>query len=366
MAFGKWPLGQATLATLAARRAPRRTLRGSRVPWCVFSAPADQTVPSDSPVPPASAELVRYLTASGGVSVKVLTATELVRHATDLHGGMSHVAKHALGRALMANILLTAGKDTGETVQLKLQGGGPLGLVCTEAVTGEDGVVSARGFVEHKGYEHPGDEGAAGFVGACVGREGYLEVRRRHPSWKEGYTGVVGLRSGEVGDDVALYLLTSEQVRSVVGVGVALHPVTGEVTAAAGFLCSALPGCSDGELDALEANVLALPPPSELARLLPGAAARRLMRGLEGEASEGGAMSLASRWTESVELRCGCGARDTARALLAATPGCQGGTDGLAPEFAADVTCEWCGKCTAMTPLDIEREMAEFARSSES
>jgi redox-regulated HSP33 family molecular chaperone len=147
-------------------------------------------------------------------------------------------------------------------------------------------------------------------------------------------------------------------------VGVVLDAVTGEVTAACGYLCAALPGCSDAELARLEANVLALPPPSELATLLPGTVARRLLMGVTKDSTaQRFSSDNESRWTEHVELRCGCGAPGaSARALLAALK--HGGTtddkdkdqdEGWRGRDAGTVvTCEWCGKGSTVSQTDID------------
>ena len=93
------------------------------------------------------AYLTRVLTGSGGVSIKTLNATALVREATELHE-CSPVASAALGRVMMGAILLGSGRDYGEVTQLRLRGGGALGVVCAEVVTDANGQMSVRGFVE--------------------------------------------------------------------------------------------------------------------------------------------------------------------------------------------------------------------------
>ena len=56
-------------------------------------------------------ELLRTLSADGGVSVRALVGTQLVREATQRHA-TSPVATAALGRALLGAVLLASqGKD---------------------------------------------------------------------------------------------------------------------------------------------------------------------------------------------------------------------------------------------------------------
>jgi predicted RNA-binding protein with RPS1 domain len=83
---------------------------------------------------------------------------------------------------------------------------------------------------------------------------------------REPYTSSVPLQTGEMGDDLAYYLLTSEQIPSAVGLGVYVE-ADYSVSAAGGILVQALPGAeataapeekedaiNEGHLDA-EGNV---------------------------------------------------------------------------------------------------------------
>lgn len=71
------------------------------------------------------------------------------------------------------------------------------------------------------------------------------------------------LTSGEIGEDIALYLAKSEQINSAMGLGVTLSP-DAAVDAAAGFLVQVMPGCDEETLEKLEVNVDALPTPTQL------------------------------------------------------------------------------------------------------
>ncbi|HSJ96545.1 MAG TPA: Hsp33 family molecular chaperone HslO, partial [Myxococcota bacterium] len=72
--------------------------------------------------------LVRTLSADGGVSVRVLAATRLVREAARRHE-TSPTATVALGRALMGGLLLASEAQDGERVQVRIRGDGPLGSI---------------------------------------------------------------------------------------------------------------------------------------------------------------------------------------------------------------------------------------------
>jgi molecular chaperone Hsp33 len=182
-----------------------------------------------------------------------LVGTAAVRHAT------SPTATAALGRTLMGAVLMAAEAGPDETLQIQLRGDGPLGAVTVIA----DSAGGVRGFVGDPAAEVPSRNGKLD-VGRAVGK-GVLAVVRYHPSWREPYSGIVPLVSGEVAEDLAGYLLESEQKPSAVALGVFVR-ADGSVEAAGGFLVQALPGADDEELGLLEANVRTLPSPTEMLR----------------------------------------------------------------------------------------------------
>jgi molecular chaperone Hsp33 len=94
-------------------------------------------------------------------------------------------------------------------------------------------------------------------VGGAVGREGFLYVVK-DVGYGYPYSSTVELVSGEVGDDVAHYLLTSEQTPSALIVGVFVD-ATG-VTAAGGILLQVLPKVARDEalIATLESRIMQL------------------------------------------------------------------------------------------------------------
>jgi molecular chaperone Hsp33 len=221
-------------------------------------------------------ELIRTHTADGGASVRVVTATVLVREAARRHA-TSPTATVALGRAMMGTLLLASEGQDGERVQLHLRGDGPLGAILVTA----DGNGAVRGYLQHPGANPPlrGEE-----LGVCDGVGfGTLSVERNHPSWKRPYTGIVPIVEGEIAQDLARYLFESEQKPSTVVLGIYLGP-EGEVEAAGGYLIQSLPGAADEALAELEAQVSENLHPSELVRsgLTAGAILDRLLEGIGG------------------------------------------------------------------------------------
>src|SRR5262249_37710645 len=101
-------------------------------------------------------------------------------------------------------------------------------------------------------------------VGGALGR-GILCVMRVPLAGGSLYRSIVPLVSGEIGADLASYLLTSEQMPSAIGVGVFVE-ADGRVGAGGGWLLQGLPGASSAVLDGLAAQVERAAPPSDLIR----------------------------------------------------------------------------------------------------
>ncbi len=202
--------------------------------------------------------LVSAVSFDRSVAVRVLIASALVREACTRHQ-TAPTASAALGRSLMGALLLAAGRDSGETVQLQFRGDGPVGQITAIA----DGGCKVRGYVQDPSAHPPGRDGKLD-VGGAVGC-GSLAVVRYHPSWREPYSGIVPLQSGEIAEDIAHYLEVSEQTASALALGVFVTS-DGGVEVAGGYLVQALPDADETALGQLEHNVRALASPTELLR----------------------------------------------------------------------------------------------------
>ncbi len=276
--------------------------------------------------------LLRTLSDDGHIAVRVLVASEVVREAVLRHEARP-LAATALGRALMGAILLgSTGKDD-ESVQLRFRGDGPLGALLAIA----DCEGNVRGYVSRPGAELPLRGGQLDLPrGVGLGE---LAVVRHRPGWRHPYTGIVPIVSGEIAEDLALYLSESEQTPSAVGLGVSFEP-GGVVGGAAGFLAQALPGASEEQLARLEANVRALTAVSDYARreLGAGEMLAQLLQGIGGR----------TLGETRPRYHCGC---DEARVLRAvAMLGAEDLADAAARGELIEVRCEFCAELYAVDP----------------
>jgi molecular chaperone Hsp33 len=280
----------------------------------------------------ASDQLLRTVSEDGSVSVRALIGSEIVREAARRHE-TSPVATAALGRALLGAVLLASqGKDA-EAVELRFRARGPLGHVVAAA---DDGG-RVRGYVGNPRLDLPLRDGRLDLARA-VGL-GELSVARFRPGWREPYTGIVPIISGEIAEDIALYLTESEQSPSAVALGV-FHEEDGAPRAAAGFLVQALPGANDEIVKRVEANVQGLPSLARLAR--DGASAADLVALLF--------RGVGRRDLEATAPRFFC-ACDDARVLRAvAMLGRRDLEDAMATGEQLEVRCVYCAEHYAVDP----------------
>jgi len=199
------------------------------------------------------ANLIRGLSENGGVFCGV-DSTQIVRKAEKLHT-TSATCSAALGRlltgaALMGSML----KDDRDQITLRVSGGGPAGVViaCT------DGTGNVKGCIDHPLVELPAKPNGHLDVGGAVGKDGVLTVIRDNRLQKEPTVGQVPLVSGEIAEDLTAYYAYSEQVPTVMALGVLVDKDL-SILCAGGFMVQLLPGATDAEIDQLEKNIAAMP-----------------------------------------------------------------------------------------------------------
>ena len=208
-------------------------------------------------------------------------------------------------------------------------------------------LLGARGYAQNPRADLPLNAKGKFDVAGAIGT-GSLQVTKSYDVGQP-YVGVVPLYSGEVAEDIASYLVNSEQIPSVVALGVLANP--DGVRAAGGVLAQVLPGADERAIAALEERALAMPPITKL--ISEGADAHAVLNALAGP------IELRSHRTLEVRFACTCTREKVEAALLS-----MGAEDlrTLAAERAeSEASCEFCRKRYVFTADEL-RELA--ARSS--
>ncbi|HEY9616304.1 MAG TPA: Hsp33 family molecular chaperone HslO [Microcoleaceae cyanobacterium] len=290
-------------------------------------------------------QLIRATAANGGIRAVGVITTRLTDDARQRHK-LSYVATAALGRTMSAGLLLASSMKRAESrVNIRIKGNGPMGGILVDARL--DGTV--RGYVENPDVELPPNANGKLDVGGAVGHEGYLYVIR-DVGYGYPYSSTVELVSGEIGDDLTHYLVTSEQTPSALILGVFVD-ATG-VTAAGGLLIQVLPKAARDEalVELLESRLATLTSFTNLLR-----AGKSLPEMLEQILGDLGLEILPE--VQLVRFHCGCSRERALGALKLFSPAEL--EDMIEQDKGAEATCDFCSTVYRASEADLAELLAE-------
>jgi molecular chaperone Hsp33 len=296
-----------------------------------------------------SDRLIRATAAGGGIRAVGAITTNLTEEARVRHR-LSAVSTDALGRAMTAGLLLTSGMKTKfARVNLRLKGDGPMGGLMVDA--GVNGTV--RGYVNQPQVEVPLTADGKLDVGGAIGSQGFVYVFR-DLGYGRPYSSTVELVSGEVGDDVANYLYSSEQTPSALVLGVQLN--TQGVQVAGGLLIQILPKAARDEslIELLESRVSGLQGFTPL--LQSGKSLPDILEELLGD------LELKLFPNElALKFECPCSEQRMLGALkLLGTAELE---DMIATDKGAEATCEFCGEVYRVSEDQLSELVGELVSS---
>ena len=296
-------------------------------------------------------QLIRATAAEGGIRAVGVITTRLTEEARVRHK-LSYVATAALGRTMSAGLLLASNMKRAESrINIRIKGNGPLEGILVDA--GLDGTV--RGYVGNPDIELPPNSKGKLDVGGAVGHDGYLYVVR-DVGYGYPYSSTVELVSGEIGDDLSHYLVTSEQTPSALVLGVFVGAEG--VTASGGILIQVLPKAARDEalVQTLESRVAGLAGFTPLLQ-----AGKNLPEILEGLLGDMGLEILPE--TQLVRFHCSCSFKRVLGALkMLGEAELQ---DMIEKDDGAEATCHFCGQIYQASSDELEKLISDLKAEAE-
>lgn len=193
------------------------------------------------------------------VPVRMFAAdtTELVGEAQKIHSTLP-TASAAFGRTLTATALMTMLlKNENNKISVQIKCDGPIeNLLVIGNTNGE-----IKGDIYNPHVHIPLNQIGKLDVAGAIGK-GTLTIIQ-DLGLKEPYVGTVELVSGEIGEDFSYYFSVSEQIPSVVALGVLVNP-DGTIKKAGGYLIQLLPNHSEELIDYIEKRIGEIPTISKL------------------------------------------------------------------------------------------------------
>jgi len=282
--------------------------------------------------------IVTATAADGSFTIVAGITTGLVRETQQRHE-LAPTASAAVGRLLTGAMLLGASLKGREKLTLQVASDGPLRGLVADVQLNSPREIGGRGYARRPQVDVPLNERGKFDVGGAVGK-GYLQVTRSFEIGQP-YVGIVELASGEIGDDIASYLMTSEQIPSVVALGVLANK--DGIKASGGIIAQVLPGAAEPTIEALERRAQTMLPVT--AQIDAGATPSDLAQALAGD--------LVMRHTRAYDLAftCSCSRDRVERALLGL------GRDELQKivreQPTTEAICEFCKTAYILTSDEV-------------
>lgn len=288
-------------------------------------------------------KLIKTIAENGAFRAYVLDATETVRAAQTAHQTMSS-STVALGRALIANLILAANQKGDSKVTLKVIGDSSFGHIISVADT--KGTV--KGYIQNRGVDIKKTSTGEVLVGPFMG-QGHFIVITDYGTGNP-YTSTTPLITGEIGEDFAYYLTESEQTPSAVGLNVLLDDKD-QVKVAGGFMLQVLPGAKETDIARFEKRLQEMPAISTL--LSSHQPLDALLSAIYGD-------DPYKRLSEEpIVFSCDCSRERFEGALL--TLPTSDLRDMAEQDHGAEIVCQFCQTTYSFTENDIERLIDEQA-----
>ena len=191
--------------------------------------------------------ILRGMTQDGSARLVVINSKDMINGMREAHK-TSPTATAALGRTITAASMIgTLLPDPGDTVTITLAGDGEAGKIIAVG----DYFGNVKGYIQNPLVDPPKKSNGKLDVGAAVGA-GTLSLVKKVGEG-EPQIGMTEIVSGEIAEDIASYFANSEQVPTLLSLGVLVN-TDYSCLAAGGVLVQLLPFPDDNTVDLIERN----------------------------------------------------------------------------------------------------------------
>lgn len=284
--------------------------------------------------------MIRATAAGAQIRAFAVTSRELVEEARAAHN-TSPVVTAALGR-LMTGALMMGGMLKGEKdiLTLQIRGAGPVhGITATADAAGH-----VKGYADNPSAMMPPNSAGKLDVGGVIGA-GVLHVMK-DMGLKEPYASTVALQTGEIADDLTYYFAVSEQIPSVVALGVLMNR-DNTVRQAGGFIVQLMPFTLEEVIGRLEEKLKGITSVTEL--LEEGKTPEEILENVLGEFG----LEITDRMP--VGFRCDCSRERVEKVLLSL--GTKELQDLVDEGKEVELHCHFCNKRYTFPVEEVERLM---------
>ncbi len=284
--------------------------------------------------------MVRATAADAQIRAFAVTSRELTEAARAAHN-TSPVVTAALGR-LMAGALMMGGmlKDEKDILTLQIRGAGSVhGITATADAAGH-----VKGYADNPQAMMPPNSVEKLDVGGVIGA-GVLHVMK-DMGLKEPYVSKITLQTGEIADDLTYYFAASEQVPSVVALGVLMNR-DNTVRQAGGFIVQLMPFTSEEIISRLEEKLTKITSVTEL--LEEGKTPEELLESVLGELG----LEITDRMP--VSFRCDCSRERVEKVLLSL--GKKDLQEMIDEGKEVELHCHFCNRNYTFSVEEVERLM---------
>ncbi|MCH1723863.1 Hsp33 family molecular chaperone HslO [Lactococcus formosensis] len=281
-------------------------------------------------------KILKSISKNGHFRAFALDSTLTVREAQERHQTMP-TSTVALGRTLIAAQILGANEKGDSKITVKILGDGAMGAIVAVA----DAKGNVKGYVQNKDLDYKKASTGEVLVAPFVGNGFFVVIKDM--GLRQPYTGQTDLITGEIGEDLAWYFLSSEQTPSSVGLNVLLNDGEDSVKIAGGFMLQALPDATDDEITVMEKNIKAMPSISEM--LLKEKPLEAMLAALYGD------LEYTILAESPLAFECDCSKERFSEGLQSL--GSQALTEIIEEDHGAEVLCQFCGRKYEFTEKEL-------------